>query len=105
MQKDEVLLFTQFDSDPDARARFCFHTAFDDPTVDPRLPQRQSVEPSPATHAILKLLRREGVSHTLVTIQLVKAIYSKKHLFQTLFGLQAVSKTRFPAFILNGSRG
>jgi hypothetical protein len=44
MQKDEVLLFTQFDSDPAARARFCFHTAFDDPTVDPRLPQRQSVE-------------------------------------------------------------
>lgn len=44
MTKDEVLMFTQFDSDPDAPARFCFHTAFNDPTVDPTLPQRESVE-------------------------------------------------------------
>ena len=28
-----------------------------------------------------------------------------KPLFQTLFGVQAVSKTRYPAFILNGLRG
>jgi hypothetical protein len=44
MMKDEVLLFTQFDSDPSAPARFCFHTAFSDPTVDPTLPTRESVE-------------------------------------------------------------
>jgi len=44
MRKDEVLMFTQFDSDPNALARFCFHTAFNDPTVDPALPQRESVE-------------------------------------------------------------
>jgi hypothetical protein len=44
MTKDEVLIFTQFDSDASASARFCFHTAFDDPTVDPALPQRESVE-------------------------------------------------------------
>jgi len=44
MMQDEVLLFTQFDSDTTAPARFCFHTAFNDPTVDPRLPQRESVE-------------------------------------------------------------
>jgi len=39
-----VLIFTQFDSDPKAPARFCFHTAFNDPTVDPALPQRESIE-------------------------------------------------------------
>ena len=44
MMQDEVLLFTQFDSDTNAPARFCFHTAFNDPTVDPKLPQRESVE-------------------------------------------------------------
>mmetsp|Transcript_119742 Transcript_119742/g.211700 ORF Transcript_119742/g.211700 Transcript_119742/m.211700 type:complete len:542 (+) Transcript_119742:70-1695(+) len=44
MTKDEVLIFTQFDSDPNCPARFCFHTAFNDPTVDPALPQRESVE-------------------------------------------------------------
>jgi hypothetical protein len=44
MKKDEVLIFTQFDSDPTAPARFCFHTAFNDPTVDPALPQRESIE-------------------------------------------------------------
>ena len=38
------MLFMQFDSDPEAAARFCFHTAFNDPAVDPELPQRQSVE-------------------------------------------------------------
>lgn len=44
MMKDEVLMFTQFDSDPKAPARFCFHTAFNDPTVDPALPARESIE-------------------------------------------------------------
>eukprot|EP00746_Dinoflagellata_sp_MGD_P144714 gnl/MRDRNA2_/MRDRNA2_77418_c0_seq1.p1 gnl/MRDRNA2_/MRDRNA2_77418_c0~~gnl/MRDRNA2_/MRDRNA2_77418_c0_seq1.p1 ORF type:complete len:730 (+),score=139.21 gnl/MRDRNA2_/MRDRNA2_77418_c0_seq1:92-2191(+) len=49
MMKDEVLMFIQFDSDTNADARFCFHTAFSDPTVDPELPARESVE----TRAIL----------------------------------------------------
>merc|ERR1719387_144976 len=44
MKKDEVLLFIQYDSDVNNPTRFCFHTAFDDPTVDPKLPQRESVE-------------------------------------------------------------
>lgn len=44
MMKDEVLLFIQYDSDVNNPTRFCFHTAFDDPTVDPKLPQRESVE-------------------------------------------------------------
>lgn len=44
MMKDEVLMFVQFDSDTNADARFCFHTAFNDPTVDPALPARESVE-------------------------------------------------------------
>ena len=44
MVKDEVLLFTQFDSDTHAPARFCFHTAFHDPAVDANQPQRESVE-------------------------------------------------------------
>jgi len=49
MMKDEVLMFVQFDSDTKADARFCFHTAFNDPTVDTALPARESVE----TRAIL----------------------------------------------------
>ena len=44
MMKDEALLFIQYDSDVNNPTRFCFHTAFDDPTVDPALPQRESVE-------------------------------------------------------------
>jgi len=44
MQKDELLIFKQYDSDPKARARFCFHTAFNDPTVPADAPARQSVE-------------------------------------------------------------
>ena len=34
----------QYDSDPLSPCRYCFHTAFSDPMVDPGLPQRQSVE-------------------------------------------------------------
>ena len=44
MMKDEVLLFTQYDSDTHAPARFCFHTAFYDPAVDANQPPRESVE-------------------------------------------------------------
>ena len=45
MRKDEVLLFTQFDSDTtEARARFCFHTAFTDVTVPTDRPARESME-------------------------------------------------------------
>ena len=44
MRKDEVLFFKQYDSDPKARSRFCFHTAFDDPTVPRDAPLRQSIE-------------------------------------------------------------
>lgn len=44
MQKDELLIFKQYDSDPRARARYCFHTAFNDPTVPKDAPARQSIE-------------------------------------------------------------
>merc|ERR1712224_899832 len=44
MQVDELLLFTQFDSDPLAPCRYCFHTAFEDPTIPANLPPRQSIE-------------------------------------------------------------
>ena len=44
MTKDEVLYFVQYDSDPESPCRYCFHTAFSDPQVDPELPQRQSIE-------------------------------------------------------------
>jgi|EP00945_MAST-04E_sp_MAST-4E-sp1_P007153 hypothetical protein len=45
MRKDEVLLFTQFDSDTsEARARFCFHSAFSDVTVSKERPARESME-------------------------------------------------------------
>merc|ERR1711879_443380 len=33
MHKDELLIFKQYDSNPKARARYCFHTAFNDPTI------------------------------------------------------------------------
>lgn len=33
MVKDEVLLFTQYSSDPNSRARFTFHTSIKDPTA------------------------------------------------------------------------
>ena len=42
--KDELLIFKQFDSDPKARARYCFHTSFADPFIPPNAPQRQSCE-------------------------------------------------------------
>merc|ERR1711998_459236 len=44
MGKDELLIFKQFDSDPKARARYCFHTAFNDPTIPKDAPARQSIE-------------------------------------------------------------
>eukprot|EP00746_Dinoflagellata_sp_MGD_P166340 gnl/MRDRNA2_/MRDRNA2_96160_c0_seq1.p1 gnl/MRDRNA2_/MRDRNA2_96160_c0~~gnl/MRDRNA2_/MRDRNA2_96160_c0_seq1.p1 ORF type:complete len:644 (-),score=91.92 gnl/MRDRNA2_/MRDRNA2_96160_c0_seq1:171-2102(-) len=44
MHKDEVLLFTQYDSNPKAPARFCFHTSFTDPSVPASAPPRESVE-------------------------------------------------------------
>jgi len=43
MHKDELLIFKQYDSNPKA-GRFCFHTAFHDPTVPKDAPARQSVE-------------------------------------------------------------
>jgi len=44
MSKDEVLLFKQFDSDPQKSSRFTFHSAFHDPTIAGDLPARESVE-------------------------------------------------------------
>ena len=44
MQKDDVLLFKQFDSDTKLPGRMTFHTAFVDPTVRPDAPERQSIE-------------------------------------------------------------
>ena len=44
MHKDELLIFKQFDSDPKARVRYCFHTALNDPTIPKEAPARQSIE-------------------------------------------------------------
>merc|ERR1711924_565023 len=44
MHKDELLIFKQYDSDPNASARYCFHTAFNDPTIPVDAPARQSIE-------------------------------------------------------------
>ena len=44
MHKDELLVFKQYDSDPRARARYCFHTAFNDPAIPKDAPSRQSIE-------------------------------------------------------------
>ena len=44
MQVDEVLFLKCFDSAEDGRARFTAHTAFDDPTVPPGAPPRESIE-------------------------------------------------------------
>jgi hypothetical protein len=44
MQVDEVLFLKCFDSAGDGRARFTAHTAFDDPTVSPGVPPRESIE-------------------------------------------------------------
>ena len=44
MQKDELLIFKQYDSDTNARARYFFHTAFNDPTMPADAPARQSIE-------------------------------------------------------------
>jgi len=44
MRKDEVLLFKQFDSDPNRPSRFTFHSSFSDPDVAAHLPKRESVE-------------------------------------------------------------
>jgi len=43
MKKDEVILFKQWDSDPNLEGRLCFHTAFHDDNAPP-CPARQSVE-------------------------------------------------------------
>merc|ERR1711998_715677 len=44
MGKDELLIFKQYDSDPNARVRYCFHTAFNDPNAPADAPARQSIE-------------------------------------------------------------
>eukprot|EP00811_Abedinium_folium_P034946 NODE_7783_length_1550_cov_17.218552.p2 GENE.NODE_7783_length_1550_cov_17.218552~~NODE_7783_length_1550_cov_17.218552.p2 ORF type:complete len:437 (+),score=101.18 NODE_7783_length_1550_cov_17.218552:89-1399(+) len=44
MVKDEVLLFKQWDSDPQRAGRVCFHTAIKDPTAPDGAASRQSIE-------------------------------------------------------------
>jgi len=44
MVKNELLVFTQYDSDPKATARHTFHTSFKDPTASSDAPSRESVE-------------------------------------------------------------
>lgn len=52
MVKDEVLLIKQWDSDPTAAGRVCFHTAVVDPTAPDGTPCRQSIEVSaPLIHS------------------------------------------------------
>lgn len=44
MQKNEVLLFKQWDSDSTASVRTCFHSAFKDPHAENTTPPRESIE-------------------------------------------------------------
>jgi hypothetical protein len=44
MRSDEALLIKCFDSDESGVARFSVHSAFDDPTVPPGVPPRESIE-------------------------------------------------------------
>jgi len=44
MEKNELLVFTQYDSDPKATARQTFHSSFKDPTSPVDAPIRESVE-------------------------------------------------------------
>ena len=44
MEKDEVLLFKQWDSDRTLSGRLCFHTAFKDPNAPSNIPPRESIE-------------------------------------------------------------
>jgi hypothetical protein len=44
MTNREVLLFKQFDSDPEQPARFTFHSSFNDAGVQANLPRRESIE-------------------------------------------------------------
>jgi len=44
MEKDEVLVFKQWDSNPELQGRVCFHTAFSDPAAPAGAPKRQSIE-------------------------------------------------------------
>jgi hypothetical protein len=44
MQRSEAMVFKTFDSMKDGRARWTAHCAFDDPTVPPDAPPRESIE-------------------------------------------------------------
>ena len=44
MRADEVLLMKTYDSATNGRARFTPHSAFDDPTMPPDAPRRESIE-------------------------------------------------------------
>ena len=44
MEADQALLLKTYDSETDGRARFMFHTAFEDPTTAPDAPKRESIE-------------------------------------------------------------
>jgi hypothetical protein len=44
MTAEEILMFKNFDSAEDGRARFTPHTAFSDPTTPPESPHRESIE-------------------------------------------------------------
>jgi hypothetical protein len=44
MHRNEALVFKVYDSEKDARARWCAHTSFVDPTTAPSAPPRESIE-------------------------------------------------------------
>lgn len=44
METNEVLMFMQYDSDPTAPSRFCFHSSITDPTSPEHAPPRESIE-------------------------------------------------------------
>ncbi|GMH51432.1 hypothetical protein TL16_g01009 [Triparma laevis f. inornata] len=68
MEKNEVLLFTQFDSDPTRTSRFTFHSAFHDSTVNQNMPARQSIE-------IRAMCDDEwGMSHNVIKNSILESI-------------------------------
>mmetsp|Transcript_7792 Transcript_7792/g.14099 ORF Transcript_7792/g.14099 Transcript_7792/m.14099 type:complete len:543 (+) Transcript_7792:102-1730(+) len=73
MEKDEVLLFTQFDSDPSRSSRFTFHSAFHDSTVNQSMPSRQSIE----IRAMCVFIDEDddwGISHNLIKNTILDSI-------------------------------
>jgi len=82
MRKDELLLFTQYDSNPNAPARFCFHSSFIDPTVPDHAPPRESVEIRAIAFFPTEYDAMAGMNSTLAMLQPDNAEYLTRALAQ-----------------------